>query len=154
MNAWAAQYKDSRWQKKRLEVMERDKWKCRSCGASGDGVTLNVHHAYYDHGRAPWEYQNRILVTWCEDCHKARHAMMQHMQEELAMLPMIAMNGALHLAVNYRGVLECFGHECNANNMPSDDIMCSAIGALSAAHEEAVSDHTEAVPQVCKDGAA
>jgi hypothetical protein len=53
--------------------MERDGWACAACGASGDGVTLNVHHAYYESGRAPWEYPTDTLVTWCEDCHGKIH---------------------------------------------------------------------------------
>jgi hypothetical protein len=53
--------------------MERDGWTCKSCGASGKGVTLNVHHAYYESGRAPWEYPTETLVTWCEDCHGKIH---------------------------------------------------------------------------------
>lgn len=57
----------------RLEIMERDEWTCRSCGATGEGVTLNVHHAYYESGRAPWEYPTESLVTWCEDCHGKIH---------------------------------------------------------------------------------
>jgi hypothetical protein len=66
-------YRDSRWQKKRLEIMERDNWTCKSCGATGEGVTLNVHHAYYESGKMPWEYEEGMLVTWCDKCHKARH---------------------------------------------------------------------------------
>jgi hypothetical protein len=72
MSKWAAKYKDSRWQKKRLEVMERDGWTCQSCGATGPGTTLNVHHVYYESGKAPWEYPTETLRTWCEDCHKCR----------------------------------------------------------------------------------
>jgi hypothetical protein len=53
--------------------MERDGWTCKSCGASGKGVTLNVHHAYYESGKAPWEYPTGTLVTWCEDCHGKIH---------------------------------------------------------------------------------
>jgi hypothetical protein len=66
-------YKDSRWQQKRLEIMERDKWTCQSCGKSGEGVTLNVHHAYYESGKKPWEYPDVLLITWCEKCHKKIH---------------------------------------------------------------------------------
>ena len=73
MSKWSSAFRDSRWQKKRLEVMESDGWVCRSCGANGEGVTLNVHHAYYEAGKAPWEYEDRSLVTMCEDCHKAFH---------------------------------------------------------------------------------
>ena len=74
MSKWSSAFRDSRWQKLRLEVMERDEWKCQSCGASGDGVTLNVHHAFYESGKAPWEYPPETLFTWCEKCHKYRHA--------------------------------------------------------------------------------
>ena len=36
---------DPRWQKKRLEILNRDEFKCRSCG--DDKSTLHVHHGYY-----------------------------------------------------------------------------------------------------------
>ena len=75
MSDYSKHYKDSRWQQKRLEIMERDNWTCRSCGAKGEGVTLNVHHAYYKKGKMPWEYENKMLITWCEDCHEIRHEM-------------------------------------------------------------------------------
>lgn len=63
------QLKDPRWQRKRLEVMERDGFECVVCG-SGE-KTLNVHHGYYEKGLAPWEYDSQTLWTICEDCHKA-----------------------------------------------------------------------------------
>jgi len=64
--------RDPRWQKKRLEVMERDKWKCRYCGTKE--TTLNVHHTFYERGKAPWEYPNDSLMTLCEPCHERRTA--------------------------------------------------------------------------------
>ena len=73
MSKWSSAFRDSRWQKKRLEIMERDGWACRSCGASGEGVTLNVHHAYYESNKAPWQYPDDTLLTWCEECHAFRH---------------------------------------------------------------------------------
>jgi hypothetical protein len=73
----ASKYSDSRWQKKRLEVMNRDGFKCKSCGAEGDGVTLNVHHSFYEKGLDPWAYDNDTLITLCEDCHEERHWMQQ-----------------------------------------------------------------------------
>ena len=72
MSKWSSAFRDSRWQKLRLEVMERDGWKCRRCGKK-EGVTLNVHHAYYEAGKAPWEYPKQTLVTFCEECHAFRH---------------------------------------------------------------------------------
>lgn len=64
--------KDPRWQRKRLEIMERDGFECRECG--GDEATLNVHHSYYVTGRDPWEYPEFSLLTLCRDCHTERHS--------------------------------------------------------------------------------
>lgn len=66
---YAKQRLDPRWQKKRLEVMERDKWTCQNCQSKDK--TLNVHHKAYVKGLMPWEYENFVLVTLCEECHKA-----------------------------------------------------------------------------------
>ena len=74
MSKWSSAYRDSRWQKKRLEVMERDGFTCCSCGkGEADGTFLNVHHAYYEKGNAPWEYDDKMLKTLCEQCHKRIH---------------------------------------------------------------------------------
>lgn len=62
--------KDGRWQRKRLEIMQRDDFKCRECGTTND---LNVHHIRYIDGRMPWEYDNGDLVTLCGKCHKELH---------------------------------------------------------------------------------
>lgn len=59
--------RDPRWQRKRLEVMSRDQFRCLQCGSKVK--TLNVHHQYYIKGRMPWEYSNDSLLTLCEDCH-------------------------------------------------------------------------------------
>jgi len=85
-NSYKEQYKDSRWQKKRLEIMRRDNWRCQSCGASGEGTTLNVHHAYYVKRKAPWDYGDAMLVTWCEPCHASRHEDIKVMQRLLTRL--------------------------------------------------------------------
>lgn len=68
MTSYAELLKDPRWQRKRLEVMERDNFTCRWCGA--DDKTLNIHHLHYIKGRKPWEYENDDLLTVCEGCHK------------------------------------------------------------------------------------
>lgn len=67
-NSYLEYYKDPRWQKKRLEVMQRDRFACRSC--CSEDKTLNVHHCYYEDGKMPWEYENSSLMTLCEDCHE------------------------------------------------------------------------------------
>jgi hypothetical protein len=63
--------KDPRWQKKRLEVMEQNDFKCEECGESKN--TLNVHHGYYGKDLMPWEYETTTLHCLCEDCHMMRH---------------------------------------------------------------------------------
>ncbi len=60
--------KDPRWQKKRLEIFERDNWTCQIC-QYGD-KTLNVHHRVYIQDRDPWDYQSDQLITLCAECHQ------------------------------------------------------------------------------------
>lgn len=69
---YATQRQDPRWQRKRLEIMERDQFKCVDCDSSEK--TLNVHHDYYVTGRMPWEYPSFSLSTLCRECHKERHS--------------------------------------------------------------------------------
>jgi hypothetical protein len=64
---YAEKLKDPRWQKKRLEIFERDKWTCQACGDTTQ--TLNVHHRFYKSGLDPWEYNEVDLVTLCDNCH-------------------------------------------------------------------------------------
>jgi len=64
-------FQDPRWQRKRLQIMERDNFKCRDCDSKDE--TLSVHHSYYVKGRSPWHYPEFSLVTLCKDCHKLRH---------------------------------------------------------------------------------
>lgn len=61
--------KDPRWQKRRLEVMQRDGFKCRDCGRTD--LTLHVHHCAYA-ARDPWEARDNVLLTLCEECHEIR----------------------------------------------------------------------------------
>lgn len=56
-----------KWQKKRLEIMQRDNWECKKC--KDQETTLHVHHLKYYVGMKPWEYDNKDLVTLCEHCH-------------------------------------------------------------------------------------
>lgn len=65
--SYSDKLKDPRWQKKRLEIFKRDKFKCKLCG--DEKTTLNVHHNVYFDYAEPWEYDNKDLVTLCEHCH-------------------------------------------------------------------------------------
>ena len=79
---YAEQIKDPRWQKKRLEIMERDKFMCRSCFSEED--TLHVHHTMYFKNRLIFDYDNRYLLTLCEDCHESITIAINNSKELLA----------------------------------------------------------------------
>lgn len=64
---YSEKLKDPRWQKKRLEVFNRDGFTCKSCESTKK--TLHVHHLNYIAGREPWDYDLEYFITLCEDCH-------------------------------------------------------------------------------------
>jgi hypothetical protein len=66
---WEA-YRDPRWQRKRLAVMEAAGFACEQCGTTDK--TLNVHHRHYTKGAKPWEYADDELRCLCERCHEYR----------------------------------------------------------------------------------
>lgn len=72
MKTYAEKLKDPRWQRKRLEILQRDDFTCRACGSRDN--TLHVHHIRYFRGRNPWDYKEFYLVTLCEGCHEAEEA--------------------------------------------------------------------------------
>lgn len=65
---YLAKLRDPRWQKKRLEIYQRDNFACRLCGATDR--TLNLHHTAYLPGKEPWEAPDSALLTLCEPCHE------------------------------------------------------------------------------------
>jgi hypothetical protein len=68
MTSYGEMLRDPRWQRKRLEIMERDKFTCRECQSTTR--TLNVHHINYVSGRAPWDYPDTNFRTLCDVCHE------------------------------------------------------------------------------------
>ena len=78
--AWSKTYsellQDRRWQRKRLEIFERDGWRCKAddCPAPyRNEIPLHVHHLRYLSGCLPWEYPDELLITYCADCHCSEH---------------------------------------------------------------------------------
>lgn len=61
--------RDPRWQKVRLQILERAQWKCECC--ENDKLTLHIHHLVYSHGE-PWEAPPETLEALCEECHQWR----------------------------------------------------------------------------------
>jgi len=64
---YSEKLKDPRWQKKRLEILNRDGWSCKYC--STKEKTLHVHHLFYFKNKDPWDIPDGFLVSLCSDCH-------------------------------------------------------------------------------------
>lgn len=83
------QIKHPKWQKKRLEILNRDSYKCQYCGNKND--ELHVHHLIYHKGKMIWEYNNDYLITYCKGCHECHHELYNEIKEILA-LPLDYLN--------------------------------------------------------------
>ncbi len=55
------------WQQRRLQILQRDKWKCTCCNRSD--IELQVHHKIYLDLPSPQDYPDDLLVTLCKVCH-------------------------------------------------------------------------------------
>jgi 5-methylcytosine-specific restriction endonuclease McrA len=55
------------------EVLERDGWRCQSCGRMED---LQVHHIQWRSRLGNDEKEN--LITLCSDCHQSCHGATTH----------------------------------------------------------------------------
>jgi hypothetical protein len=73
--------KNPKWQQKRLEIMKRDEFTCKDCGAKD--TELQVHHKVYTKDAKPWEYNNRTLITLCKKCHEERKWLMEEIKKSL-----------------------------------------------------------------------
>lgn len=62
---YSQKLKHPKWQKKRLEVLNRDSFRCTLC--MDDESTLHVHHEEYFGD--PWDADIDKLKTLCEHCH-------------------------------------------------------------------------------------
>lgn len=67
------QIKSPHWQKRRLQILQRDNFTCQICGRTEK--TLHVHHLCYRKDAKIWDYPDNTLITLCEDCHRMEHEM-------------------------------------------------------------------------------
>lgn len=67
---------DKRWIARRHEILIRDNYECVICK---DTEALQVHHRQYhfikalNQFKAPWEYEDYLMITLCENCHSRGH---------------------------------------------------------------------------------
>ena len=66
---YAQKLLDPRWQKKRLEIFQRDNFQCAFCGDTK--TTLAIHHLKYIGN--PWDCPDKFLKTICQHCHDVIH---------------------------------------------------------------------------------
>jgi hypothetical protein len=67
---YSEKLKDPKWQRKRLEILNRDNFTCQECFDKEN--MLVIHHKIYE-GSDPWDTCNEGLVTLCQDCHDSEH---------------------------------------------------------------------------------
>lgn len=72
---------DPRWQKKRLEILQRDDFRCAYC--KNETKTLHVHHFFYNKNGNPWDAHNDQLITLCDDCHFIEHQKFSELERKM-----------------------------------------------------------------------
>lgn len=89
--SYAEKLKDVRWQRKRLELLEKSQWRCSNIQLgtcpnyeTPDKNTLAVHHRIYLPKTEPWDYEAWAYQVLCDDCHKQAQLIMQQAQTALA----------------------------------------------------------------------
>ncbi len=63
---------DEAYQQLRLQVLERDGWRCQTCGSM---TNLEVHHAQFRSHQGDDAETN--LITLCAQCHELIHTEME-----------------------------------------------------------------------------
>ena len=96
MKSYKQKLLDPRWQRKRLEVLNRARFECEDCGSGED--TLHVHHSYYERGVEPWDYPDESLHCLCAECHKAAQNLLTALHRQLGKLDQTAIGELLGYA--------------------------------------------------------
>lgn len=118
------QIKSPKWQKRRLEIMNRDNFTCQLCGDTE--TMLNVHHLSYHQDRNIWDYEDWELMTLCENCHKDEHSSMDDLIAEIETLKSHGVTmREIFSVLNDLDISLYLGNDRIINKIVGD---CSAIG--------------------------
>ena len=93
------QLKSPKWQKRRLEILQRDSFTCQICGATDK--QLHVHHLTYIPGNDIWDYDDYRLITLCEDCHSEEHDCFNEINGLQIVLQSIRAEGFTNTEIRY-----------------------------------------------------
>lgn len=71
-------YKSRKWQRKRIDILQRDNYECQWCKQQGKVVskydtTLIVHHVTELKDRPDLKMEDSNLITVCFNCHEIHH---------------------------------------------------------------------------------
>lgn len=132
---YSEKLKDPRWQKKRLELLEKSGWKCASeyCQNSNPNAQLHVHHQFYARKTEPWDYPDFCYLVLCEGCHERHQVAMERAHEFLALNidTMFALSNYKENQSGYRNIGEIAARLCLRANRPKVlDAILEAIHSL------------------------
>lgn len=122
MTAYWELLKDPRWQRLRLEVMERAGFRCEDC--ADHRKTLNVHHSYYLKNRAPWEYPSESLVCLCEDCHVVAERQLAEIKQSYA----LRCKDAREMVLGFVRAINAASGPGNPIPLESYGVACGVVG--------------------------
>jgi hypothetical protein len=71
MKTYSEKLRNPKWQRKRLEILQRDDFTCKLCGDKE--TELHVNHLKYT--GEPQDAPNEDLETLCKVCHALKHSL-------------------------------------------------------------------------------
>lgn len=86
MNTYSQKLTSPFWQRKRLEIFNRDNFTCTACGSKHR--ELQIHHLEYLGNIAPQDYPADMLTTLCNICHAKEQGRKKHEDYLLTSLKM------------------------------------------------------------------
>lgn len=99
-SAYKTQINSDQWRSFSAGI-RRTRKSCECCRRTD--VQTQVHHLFYDHTRALWEYGSDDVVVLCYDCHKQIHEQLnqfrKHVFKYLNGKTFKVLNGALAVAL-------------------------------------------------------
>lgn len=105
-----SQYADDRWSRRRADFFSHNGRQCQSCQRTDTETQL--HHRYYERGRALWDYDDFDLVCLCKSCHGLWHKTNNFYRKEIAcncnVTDLAGMMGALHALIKAHSQREVF----------------------------------------------
>jgi len=131
LSAFWEKYKDPRWQRRRLEIMQNVGFCCEGCGSTSK--TLNVHHKLYRKGHEPWEYNDLELMCLCEECHEGWHWLKENFNVALQYIDLHAYREVVGYAI---GVGLRSAHPETEVYFKTDEGKRGAARALNVSDEE------------------